>query len=214
MRKYFCLSFHKSGTTSVRDYFRSLGVSCCHGPHRVGGIDYMHKVRPVMDEPERAVDVLTPVIAQFTAHGGVPYQGLYPVLAQRYPDARFILVTRDLDRWWASIDAHWSLGVLDHRMTPFEYIQYRPYLGAGTRTVSRRDRERLIDAHRRHVEAVQRDLPPERLLVCRLEDADKAERFAAFLDLADVHPFPHSKRTDTGRKGRRLLKNIKLRFSA
>lgn len=212
--KIFCISFHKTGTTSVREYFRSIGVSCCHGPHIVEGIDYMAKVEPVDDDPRRIVDVLEPVIERFQAHGGVPYPGLYDVLAERYPDARFILMKRDLDKWWESIRSHWSLWLFNHRLTPFEYVQYRRYLGNGKRVISLDDREALIDAHRRHVDEVQACLGGRRLLVCNLEDRNKADKFAAFLGLSNVASYPHPKKTDFRRKGHRLIKNIKRRLGA
>ena len=212
--KTFYVSFHKVGTTSIRKFFLAAGFSTCQGPHYVDGVDYMAKVAAVEQEPARVADVLAPVIERFQAHCGVPYPGLYDVLAERYPDARFILMTRDLDKWWESIRIHWSLWLLNHTLTPFEYVQYRPYLGNDKRIVSQNDRDALIEAHRRHNEEVQRRLDPHRLLVCRLDDPDKSEKLANFLGLPNLVPYPHAKKTGFGRHRHRLLKNIKARIAA
>jgi hypothetical protein len=214
MAKTFYVSFHKVGTTSIRKFFLAAGFTTCQGPHHVDGVDYMEKVGAVDHDPVRVVDALAPVIERFEAHCGVPYPGLFPVLAERYPEARFILMTRNLDNWWNSIRIHWSLWLLDHALTPFEYVQYRPYLGNAKRVVSLKDKDLLIDAHRRHNEEVQRRLEPHRLLVCRLDDPHKAEKLADFLGLPQVVPYPHAKKTGFARHRHRLLKNVKTRLAA
>jgi len=210
--RIFCLSFQKVGTTSLHDYLLAAGFSSCHGPHRVEGIDYMEKVGAVADDPARAVEVLAPVIACFEAHCDVPWPGLYEVLAERYADARFILMTRDPDAWWQSISAHWSLGLFDHTLSPFEYVQYRPYLGSGKRVVSHRDKGLLLDAYQRHQREVVRRLAGSRLLMLDLQDDDKSAKLAGFLGLAAAPPFPHAKKSGMARKSRRLFKNIKRRL--
>ena len=212
--KIFCLSFQKVGTTSLHEFLLATGLTSCHGPHRVGGIDYMERVRAVDDDPARVVEILAPVIQHFDAHCDVPWPGLYEVLAERYPDARFILMTRDLEAWWASISAHWSLRLLDHELTPFEYVQYRPYLGNGKRIVSLKDKARLLDAHRAHLEEVPRRLAGHKIEVLDLQDRDKSAKLAEFLELAAAGPYPHSKKSDIARKSRRMFKNIKRRLVA
>jgi hypothetical protein len=212
--KIFCLSFQKVGTTSLHQFLLSAGLTSCHGPHRVGGVDYMEAVRAVRDDPGRVTDVLAPAIARYDAHCDVPWPGLCDALAERYPDASFILMRRDLDSWWDSISAHWTLGLLDHELSPFEYIQYRPYLGNGKTRVSSGDKARLLDAHRRHLDAVQRRLANHRLQVLDLEDPEKAAKLCAFLGLAVPGSFPHSKKSDIRRKSRRMFKNIKRRLAA
>ena len=212
--KTFYVSFHKVGTTSIRKYFLAAGFSTCQGPHYVEGVDYMTKVAAVDQQPARVVDVLGPVIEHFQAHCGVPYPGLYDVLAERYPDARFILMTRDLESWWESIRVHWSLWLLDHALTPFEYVQYRPYLGNDKRVISLKDKDALIEAHQAHNEAVERHLDSDRLLVCRLDDPHKDQKLATFLKLPDVVPYPHAKKTGLARHRHRLVKNVKTRLLA
>jgi hypothetical protein len=212
--KVFCLSFQKVGTTSLHEFLISSGLSSCHGPHRVGGVDYMEKVGAVADDPARVADVLKPVIERFDAHCDVPWPGLYEVLAGRYRDARFVLMRRDPQDWWDSISAHWSLRLFDHALTPFEYVQYRPYLGNGKRVVSLRDKARLQDAFAVHLEEVPRRLAGHQLLVLDLQDDAKAAKLADFLGLAAAGSYPHSKKSDFARKGRRMFKNIKRRLVA
>lgn len=214
LSKVFCLSFQKVGTTSLHQFLLSAGLTSCHSPHRVGGVDLMEAVRPVRDDPDRVADILAPAIARYDAHCDVPWPGLCDVLAERYPDARFILMRRDMESWWESISAHWSLKLLDHELTPFEYIHYRPYLGSGKTRVSLKDKARLLDAHRRHLDEVQRRLANHRLQVLDLDDPEKAAKVCAFLGLAAAAPFPHSKKSDIRRKSRRMFKNIKRRLAA
>jgi hypothetical protein len=168
----------------------------------------------VDSDPARVADVLGPVIERFDAHCDVPWPGLYEAVAERHAEARFILMTRDPDAWWSSISSHWSLGFFDHELTPFEYVQYRPYLGGGKRVVSRKDKASLLDAYRRHIEEVPRRLSGRKLLVLDLQEEGKAAKLADFLDLAVAGPYPHSKKSDVARKGRRMFKNIKRRLVA
>jgi hypothetical protein len=41
--KVFCLSFQKVGTTSLHEFLLAAGLTSCHGPHQVDGIDYMER---------------------------------------------------------------------------------------------------------------------------------------------------------------------------
>lgn len=212
--KIFCVSFQKVGTTSLHEFLLASGLTCCHGPHHVDGIDYMEKVGATDEDPAGVAKVLGPVIERFDAHCDVPWPGLYAVLAERYPNARFILMRRDLDAWWGSLSSHWSLRLFDHQLTPFEYVQYRPYLGNGKRVVSLKDKARLLDAHEAHLEEVPRRLAGRQLLVLELEDPDKSAKLSSFLGLAVGVPYPHSKKSDITRKSRRMFKNIKKRLVA
>ena len=211
MRKTFCISFHKTGTTSLHKYLLASGITSCHGPHVVDGIDYMEKVRAVQDDPEGVVGVLEPVIAKFDAHCDVPYPGIYRELSARYPDARFIFLRRDPEQWWASVSAQWSLALFRHELSPFEYVQYRPY-AEGMKSVGLEDRDRLLLAYQRHEDAVRRDLREMDVLYCDLDDPQKANKLAEFLGATAGREFPHAKRTTLRRISKQLIKNAKRRL--
>ena len=189
----------------------AAGLTSIHHPKNVNGVDWQRKLIPLRNSPDLVLDALRPVIDAASVHADVPWAGLYPQIAAAYPEAKFILVRRDPLEWFKSISHHWSLDLLKHRMTPFEYIQYAPYFGIETgRLFSLRDRDLFIDAFTTHERLVQEHLPAERLLAFNLGQEDSAQKLAAFAGLsATAFPRVIGKRK-TSRQ--RLPKNILVRY--
>jgi hypothetical protein len=211
--KYFCISFHKTGTRSIHQFMLAGGLTALHHPKDVGGVDWQRKLIPMRNSPGLIIEALHPVIDAASVHADVPWAGIYGEIAAAYPEAKFILVKRDPAEWFKSISHHWSLDLLKHRMTPLEYIQYVPYFGTETgRLFGPRDRDLFIHAFTTHERNVQERLPAERLLVLNLGEESSAQKLAAFAGLSTAPAFP---RIGIGKRKtslQRLPKNILKRF--
>jgi hypothetical protein len=94
--KVFCLGFHKTGTSSLRAALRSLG-------YRVAGYnEFRHLAqKPGLTRDEVAALALT-VMRDFDAAQDSPWPVLYRELDAAFPGSKFILVTRDPQKWIAS----------------------------------------------------------------------------------------------------------------
>jgi hypothetical protein len=204
-RKFFCLSFQKSGTTSLHGLFRAMGFERCE-LRNVNGVDYLERLRPLVGNHAAILAELKPAIAPFRTFANGPYPGIYRELAAEYPDARFILLTRDPAAWWNSLHTHWSLGTMRHQMTPFERIQYQDYLPRDLEIAGAAHRDLFISAYERHVAAVEGFFSPDRLLSLALTDTDKSRKICSFMEVPHCE-FPHVKQTDFRRRARRFLKN-------
>lgn len=210
--KVFCVSFHKTGTTSFHHFMQASGLNSIHGAKWLDGVNHRPMLEAAKQDRERVAQVLRPFVDRYQAFSDTPYNAIYPQLARDYPDAHFILITRDLDSWWNSIRKHWSLGVLGHRLTTLEYIQYRPYIADCDGVFTRRHRELLIEAHRRHIEEATAALASRRFLRVELEDPGLHAKIADFLDIGAPAPFPHSRKGRPALDPKRVWKNIRLRF--
>ena len=191
--KIFSLSFHKSGTTSLHNYLRLQGINSLHYPKKVGGINYAHKIAPVVDDPQAVLSRIMPVIEAYDAHCDAPWGGLAPELFAAFPAATFVLITRDPQQWWESLAKHWRLDLSGRYLSAFEYVQYRRYMDADrNRIYTRADKDMFIPAIQKHAAEIVRIVPADRLLVCDLSDSDKAQRLAKFLGLREDVEFPTS----------------------
>jgi len=217
-RKIFCVGLHKTGTASLAAYFRTAGLTSCHWPARVGGIDYEKRVAPIWTSPDKVVECLTPVLDAYTVHSDVPWPGLVEQLAKRYRGGLFVLSLREEERWWESLKAHWALSIFRHRLSPFERIQYHAYLTHEMRFVSTSDRDLMIAAFRLHRLRVEEAVPKQQLLIVDISDPEIHLQLAHFAGLDPSLPFPSGKpRPDPAVKAKRLLKKALLnrfRFGA
>lgn len=211
--KYFCVSLHKSGTSSMHAWFLQAGLTAFHYPKRVGGKNYVSEIRPVIDDNERILDVLTPVIAAYDGHSDAPWAGLYEQLLRRRDDARFILIRRDPEAWWESLARDWQIDWLSRRISAYEWIHYRKHLKLDpTRLITRKDRDLFIHAYRQHQIAVTQTIPAGRLLSFDLLDQDKGERLSEFANLRHVVEFPHRLPVSSDKPLKKAYRAIKRRF--
>jgi hypothetical protein len=112
MSKIFVIGFNKCGTTSLHAFLKSGGLRSVHWrtPNKTVLAEVMFTNlslrRPILDG-----------INEFDAYSDMMYlsdklhlegNALFPIFDQEYPDARFILNTRDKSRWLNSRSKHGS----------------------------------------------------------------------------------------------------------
>lgn len=180
--KIFVISLHRTMTRSTDILLSMLGYRTLHFPKFSGGSNLMEAVRGLEDQPRRVVDTLTPAINERDALSDVPIPGLYRELAERWPDSRFILVTRDPWQWARSVRGHMKRRVL----SPFNQIQYRPYFGQSIKRMTDVSEQELAAMHDGHTKAIrsyfeQERGEPERLCVASMAEGEVGERICNFL---------------------------------
>lgn len=186
--KVFSIGFGRVASRSLNAYLRLLGYRAIHWPAVINGVDFKARLIPFIGNSAAAVDALAPVLAKYDAFGDVPFPGLYRELDIRYPNARFILLTRDLDAWFRSAADIWALQRGAHVFDPFERVLYNLYL-PGKQEVTLDDKSLLIAAHQRHIIACQEHFGG-RLLCIDISNPRLGASIAKFLGRT-AWPFPH-----------------------
>ena len=187
--KIFGIGFGRTGTRSLARYLQSASYNTIHWPSIVDGVNYETRIAAFIGDGARVVEELMPVLDRYDAFTDVPFPGLYRELADLYPDARFILTTRNLENWWRSVARHWGLAWGPYQLEPYLQIQYRRYLPG--KTVARlADKALFIEAHEQHIQTAKADLAGRSLLCLDLDDPRLNANIAAFLGVSSIG-FPH-----------------------
>lgn len=98
--KIFCIGFSKTGTTSLESALKLLGYNVCAGDYRNNYSNYLQGLYVNNDFEE-----ILKITHYFDAFADAPWAGgrLHPMLEQKYPNAKFILTTRDSEKWFNSL---------------------------------------------------------------------------------------------------------------
>jgi hypothetical protein len=199
--------FGRTGTLSMKAALEQLGLGPCY-----------HMLE-LIQEPARAghwqaaldgeaVD-WEEVFTGFRSAVDWPAAHFWPQLAAAFPDAKIILTLRDEDKWYKSI----SSTIFQVMNSPREEVEPERM---ATRAMTRQlildtvfggnidNRNAVLAAYRRNIEAVQRDVPADRLLVF-----DVAEGWAPLCRFLEKPvpeaPFPRSNSTEEFQQ--RILEN-------
>lgn len=97
--KVFCVGFHKTGTKSLAAALRLLG-------YRVTGPNWTNEADIATTAYSRAMAV----VDQFDAFQDNPWPLFYRELDAHYPESKFILTTRDVNHWIASVRRYFAGG--------------------------------------------------------------------------------------------------------
>ncbi len=97
MQKVFCIGFNKTGTTTLKTTFEEMGFKVA--PQLIGE-RLMKKIK------NQNFDGLLKFCEEpYHLYQDIPFSlpGVYKVLHSHFPNAKFILLTRDSFSWWKSI---------------------------------------------------------------------------------------------------------------
>ncbi|UNI17026.1 hypothetical protein JDV02_003405 [Purpureocillium takamizusanense] len=208
-----CLGMARTGTASVAAALRILGVGRVHHGLEVYQKEFNYQWRII----NRAADATFPVLPTYTGEPFTREQwdevfGDYDAvtdvasfyamsLIQAYPDARVVLVERDIERWFESIsqvieawEDPWNrrmthlLGPLAGSDTGKASLKFLLGWSESARAEDIRGNARA--AYIRHYKDIRAAVPPEQLLDFQFSDG--WEPLCRFLgkDIPEV-PFPH-----------------------
>ena len=191
--KIFCIGFHKTGTTSLRDALRHLGYSVT-GPNETRNPRIAEEV----------LDIAFSLVDQFDAFQDNPWPIIYKELDTEYPGSKFILTTRPVEEWIMSAIRHF-----DTKDTPMREWIYGVGHPVGHEEVYI---ERYM-RHYREVEEYFKDRPDD-LLTMNLPQGDGWEKLCTFLGKGVPSiPFPHSNKAEDREQGAALSSRVKKALS-
>lgn len=182
-RKVFCIGFHKTGTTSMGTLLRHLGYKTL-GNFRTRDRAF------VADLAAGRLDDLFFVADRAHAFEDNPWPLFFRELDARYPGSRFILTTRDLDRWITSLVKHF--GAQADPDSPMRRLIYGQDAGD-----PRGHEARYVARHQAHLDAVRAHFAgrPDALLEVDISEPDALGRICKFLGHeTELTEMPHDNR--------------------
>ena len=191
----------RTGTLSQKVALEMLGFGPCY--HMVNVLADL----PLAEQWADAMDGEPDWEEIFGEHQSTvdwPGSFFYRQLAERYPDAKVVLSTRDPEAWEKSMrDTIWELfngdslmthlsrarAVVDPDWRAYVLLMQRMWAAAGTFTPGRLEPGHLASAITRYEERVKRDIPRNRLLVWSVTEG--WEPLCEFLEVGVPDtPFP------------------------
>jgi len=171
--KLFGIGWPKTGTTTLRDCFGIFGYSFYgYTPSLIGQLDQ------------------TLFIARrFDSFKDWPWNIYYKELDEHFPGSKFVLTTRDSDRWLRSY-RNW---VTIHSPSPAMKIVRKEIYGTSSPTD-----DQAVQRYERHNAEVKLYFAdrPDDLLVVNWENGDGWEELCAFLRKPIPNkPFPHANKS-------------------
>ncbi|MEX2595908.1 MAG: sulfotransferase family protein [Salibacteraceae bacterium] len=176
--KVFCIGFMKTGTTTLNRALSILGYRVSHNSWR--WLKYIFRndwqsIKDKMNEWDAAEDNPIPLI--------------YKELDQLFPGSKFILTTRDPEKWYDSVSYH-----IGNLKTPMhEWLFGR---GKGLPKQDKEHSIRIFNTHRERVIEYFKDRP-EDLLIIDVTEIQNWNTICSFLDEEiPSTPFPHANKTN------------------
>ncbi|KAL6056183.1 Sulfotransferase family protein [Balamuthia mandrillaris] len=177
--KVFGLGMPKTGTSSLAEALQMLGFESRHTFHKpVESLlrkDKEDSIAPLSVDVVRRYD-------PFDAVSDNPIPWFFEELLLMYPEAKFILTTRNVTKWWASWKAHMQRHTdptdvaLRMRSLNFGWQQPNEYF--------------CVKGFLRHNKLVQAIIPPEQLLVMDVTAGDGFSKLCPFLGVPEGKCLP------------------------
>ena len=187
----FGVGFHKTGTSSLAAALRALGYRTIHGdptgePHRGD------EGRTLLEKIARE-DYDLPTLHSYDAFTDNPYFSIWRPLAERHPDAKFILTVRDREGWIESCVRYYR----GRRIRPMRRWMFGDHSDPSSSTAARTAWLARYDAHNEAVRAYFCG-GSGRLLTMDITAGDGWGLLCPFLGTAvPAKPFPHQNVSST-----------------
>lgn len=195
--KIFCISFQRTGTTSVGKFFIDHGY-----PVATWAVCLNNSWTGYWFDGDYERIFNSPDFQKSTVFEDGPWSCLdfYKILYHRFPNSKFILFTRDSDKWFDSMKAHSSGKTLGntyrHSRIYNREAEFDEKLGEKY-SYSEGMSDNLLEineSHREHYKKVYRvrnnDIlnffdrhDRSRLIHCELEDKEKWKKLGAFFNI-------------------------------
>lgn len=150
------------------------------------GIDHY---QPFKDK-EDLIEQLSALDDRFDAFNDMPYNILYKHYAEKYPDAKFIFVTRDFESWHKSIEKFYIFEQKHKELNNqsglnnFQKICYSEYLDIDLSGKDCLSKEEYYEYYTKHYNSVYEYFEgSEQFLSVSLFDEDLSEKVLKFLDI-------------------------------
>ncbi len=201
-QKVFCIGLGKTGTSSLAKALELMGF------HVGRRLKIFQKHFPNLDLIEainsKNYEPIVEITQKFDAFVDNPWPLLYRELYNKYPNAKFILTTRNEDDWLSSAQNYFGKS----------RSKFRGLIYGEERIVN--NQEQYLDVYRQHNQEVVSFFRGKKdsLLVLPLESKNKWVLLKGFLDRETPQiPYPHSnsfKKHSNSSKWRKLFKPLYL----
>lgn len=192
--KVFGIGFHKTGTSTLAAALRHLGYSVT-GPNWVFEKDiaktYVSKCRDLSKD--------------FDAFQDNPWPLVYAEMDEMWPDAKFILTTRDVDKWVASQVKHFG-----RKDTPMRRLIYGAEYGCPAG-----NEERYAEVFKAHNAAVRSYFEGRELDFLEIDLTATSEwaPICTFLGVdVPAIPFPHANSAESVKRNSKLWRRVVRRM--
>lgn len=167
--KVFCISFHKTGTTSLGKFLEELGYKNIHGADPIRKKIGNRKMMTALFK--REYDLIFPFVDEYDSFNDNPWFFIYPELDKKFPNSKFILVIRDEEDWLQSCIRYFGETTSNFRM--FLYGKPNP-IG---------NEKRYLEIYNNHNMRVLEYFKHRKndLLVLNLSDSNKENKIKEFL---------------------------------
>ena len=197
--KYFCVGYYKTGTSSYSRAMRMLGLVDLHFPRRYA--------KSLIDAGRPVTWDACPWDSMSNLHESIDE---IVELQSLYPDARFVLTTRNVDAWLRSIDAHMATPWGPELQSLFD-ARFQKLFGIDC-AVGQYDARALRDAFAQH-DAQVRDYFGDDLCVLDLDSgADLMQKLSAFVGRTAQYPRVNKTAADSA-AGEAVTVNIRQQYS-
>lgn len=185
--KVFGIGLSKTGTSSLDGALNDLGISSIHYPHDPA----------TYRELTHGIYQLS-VLERYQGVTDIPVAPFYPQLDAAYPDAKFILTVRDPDKWYRSVEAHWSF-MREWSARDEHFRRFSEYITACVYGAHECQQDRFLHVYHEHEAAVRRYFEgrEDDLLVIDVCAGEGYEKLCPFLGLTiPTRDFPHANRKE------------------
>jgi hypothetical protein len=201
--KIFGIGFYKTGTTSLFEALRVLGYDTVNGdtPGSYPGADDGITLIRQID----AGDFHLPTFEMFDAFTDNPYFRIWREIHAMYPEARYILTTRDEESWIASCTSFYR----NRRIRPMRAWMFGPHADPSRDEESR---QAWLDAYREHNRAVREFFATRPGGFLELDPTREPgwDRLCAFLGAPiPSQPWPHANPSGRSRPLRGLWRRLR-----
>lgn len=196
--KVFCISIQRTGTTSVGNFMEDHGMKVARWRHSNSN-KWSH--RWMIGDFENIFNSYQFITRQGFEDDPWWFPGFYKVLYHRFPDSKFILFTRDPDKWYDSMVRHSNHKTLGNTYRHcqvyrrldeyYEYFDRHPEVADSD---SKIDNLLLMDEKREHYTMIYNEYnkeainffkkyAPQNFYFGRLEDPEKWIKLGRFLNI-------------------------------
>lgn len=187
MSKIIVLSLGKSGTTSASIFFEKLGYRSLHWLGSIvdpGTMDGMS-----LDE---IIEHYSYIEENYDVFSDYPYCMSYKYFDKKYPNTKFILITRDIKEWVISVKNHYLL----KKFNALKIASWSKYLDVNNKTVSDLSDKQLEDLYNNHTNDVVKYFNNSKNFIhIDLNDELKSDKIYKFLNISGSVEFPKANLT-------------------
>lgn len=220
--KVFCISYQRTGTSSVGGFFKDHGFKVA-----TWGVQRRNKWTHLWFEGRYDEIFSSDDFNNHDVFEDDPWFCLdfYKILYHRFPDAKFILVNRDENKWFNSMmtlargktpgNTHIHAYIYDrlndfYNLSDFKKRSYSHAIDSALRIdeTNRSHYVKIYKERNREIINFFETFGKDRLFVCNLDDSDKWQKMGSFFDInVDMNYESHRNKTPDNKKSHLRIEN-------